>query len=114
MGKADRVLCDAPCSGLGVMGKKPDIRYKNAEDIDRLPQIQREVLAGAAKYVKSGGVLVYSTCTLNPSENGDVCKSFLSENSDFQLCEERTLFPDTDKTDGFYICKMRKRQARGS
>lgn len=113
VGKADRVLCDAPCSGLGVMGKKPDIRYKNAEDIDRLPQIQREVLAGAAKYVKSGGVLVYSTCTLNPSENGGVCKSFLSENPDFQLCEERTLFPDTDKTDGFYICKMRKRQSRG-
>ncbi|MBQ2278705.1 MAG: 16S rRNA (cytosine(967)-C(5))-methyltransferase RsmB, partial [Clostridia bacterium] len=65
IGKADRVLCDAPCSGLGVIAKKPDIRYKDISDIDNLPRIQKEVLAGAAKYVKKGGVLVYSTCTLH-------------------------------------------------
>lgn len=114
VGLADRVLCDAPCSGLGVIGKKPDIRYKNTEDIDRLPQIQKAVLRGASKYVRDGGVLVYSTCTLNPCENGEVCESFLSENPDFTLCEQRTLFPDSDKTDGFFICKMRKRDSLGS
>lgn len=109
IGKADRVLCDAPCSGLGVIGKKPDIKYKSYDDIMRLPEIQYNVLCGAAKYVKAGGVLVYSTCTLVPSENELVCRKFLSKNSEFELCEMRTLYPDTDKTDGFFICKMIRR-----
>lgn len=112
-GKADRVLCDAPCSGLGVIGKKPDIKYKDTADIERLPKIQSAVLSGAALYVKEGGTLVYSTCTLNPLENEGVCESFLSENPDFELCSMRTLFPDTDNTDGFFICKMRRREVCG-
>ena len=106
LGKADRVLCDAPCSGLGVIGKKPDIKYKDIADIERLPQIQYNVLCGASEYVKPGGVLVYSTCTLNPYENGNVTDKFLSEHGDFKKDFEKTFFPDTDKTDGFYICRM--------
>lgn len=118
IGKADRVLCDAPCSGLGVIGKKPDIKYKDLSTVDNLPAIQYDVLCGAAQYVKAGGALVYSTCTLNPEENFAVCEKFLSEHPDFSLepfswakgeCSgSLTLFPHTDKTDGFYICKMRK------
>lgn len=116
--KADRVLCDAPCSGLGVIGKKPDIKYKDLSDVDRLPEIQYDVLCGAAKYVKEGGVLVYSTCTLNPLENFEVCRRFLSEHREFSLCPfsygdsecdgSLTLLPSVHKTDGFYICKMIK------
>ena len=113
---ADRVLCDAPCSGLGVIGKKPDIKYKDISSIDNLPSIQYDVLLGAARYVKHGGTLVYSTCTLNPAENFSICERFLKENSDFELspfeykgekCSgSLTLMPDSDGTDGFYICKM--------
>ena len=113
---ADRVLCDAPCSGLGVIGKKPDIKYKDISSIDNLPSIQYDVLLGAARYVKRGGTLVYSTCTLNPAENFSICERFLKENSDFELfpfeykgekCSgSLTLMPDSDGTDGFYICKM--------
>lgn len=117
--KADRVLCDAPCSGLGVIGKKPDIKYKDISSIDNLPAIQYDVLCGASKYVKAGGILVYSTCTLNPEENFDVCRKFLKSNDEFTLepfkwakgeCDgSLTLFPHRDKTDGFYICKMRRK-----
>lgn len=117
--KADRVLCDAPCSGLGVIGKKPDIKYKDISSIDSLPKIQYDVLCGAAKYVKSGGTLVYSTCTLNPEENFAVCKRFLENHSDFSLkpfsyangeCDgSLTLLPHIHKTDGFYICKMKRK-----
>lgn len=117
--KADRVLCDAPCSGLGVIGKKPDIKYKDISSIDNLPAIQYDVLCGASKYVKAGGILVYSTCTLNPEENFGVCRRFLDNNEEFTLepfnwakgeCEgSLTLFPHKDKTDGFYICKMRRK-----
>lgn len=118
VGKCDRVLCDAPCSGLGVIGKKPDIKYKDLSEVDRLPEIQYKVLCGASQYVKSGGVLVYSTCTLNPEENFGICKRFLAEHPEFSLCSfdwkrgkcdgSLTLLPHKDKTDGFYICKMVK------
>jgi len=118
IGKCDRVLCDAPCSGLGVIGKKPDIKYKDLSEVDRLPDIQYNVLCGASEYVKNGGVLVYSTCTLNPEENFGVCQKFLSKHPEFSLCSfewakgesngSLTLFPHKDKTDGFYICKMVK------
>jgi len=117
--KADRVLCDAPCSGLGVIGKKPDIKYKDLSSVDNLPAIQYEVLRGAAQYVKDGGVLVYSTCTLNPEENFGVCQRFLEAHPEFCLEPftwakgesdgSLTLMPHTDGTDGFYICKMRRR-----
>ena len=114
-GKADRVLCDAPCSGLGVIAKKPDIRYKDMGDIERLPEIQYGVLCGAAQYVKNGGVLVYSTCTINKAENEDVVNRFLRENRDYSLEEneylpggERTFMPHIDGCDGFFAARMRK------
>jgi 16S rRNA (cytosine967-C5)-methyltransferase len=111
----DAVLCDAPCSGLGVIAKKPDIRYKNIADVNKLPEIQYGVLCGASKYVKDGGVLVYSTCTINKAENEDVVKKFLAENTDFKLeedpylpCGMRTFLPHRDGCDGFFAAKMRK------
>ncbi len=114
IGKADRVLCDAPCSGLGVMGKKPDIKYKALDAVEGLPRVQKEVLRGAAQYVRAGGTLVYSTCTLNKRENEDIVEDFLREHSEFSLvpfdgCDGmRTMLPHKDKTDGFFIAKMIK------
>lgn len=118
-GSCDRVLCDAPCSGLGVISKKPEIRYKDAQSVARLPEVQRRVLTGASSYVKEGGFLVYSTCTLNRRENEDVVRRFLSENSsfipeDFAVSDLRsengmlTLLPHISGCDGFFIAKMRK------
>ena len=118
IGKCDRVLCDAPCSGFGIIGKKPDIKYKGTDAIIRLPKIQYEVLCGASCYVKRGGVLVYSTCTLNPQENSAVCNRFLSEHGEyslmpFEVCGKEcdgmmTMLPSKHGTDGFFICKMVK------
>ena len=118
VGKCDRVLCDAPCSGIGVLGKKPEIRYKAAESAARLPEIQYGVLCGAAEYVKDGGVLVYSTCTLNRAENEDVVKRFLDSHSSFKLvpftgagqdCDGMlTFMPHVTGTDGFFASKMIK------
>ncbi len=116
-GKADRVLCDAPCSGLGVIAKKPDIRYKSLDAVRRLPEIQYGVLCGAATYVKAGGVLVYSTCTLNKAENEDIVTKFLAEHPDFVPGTDarfgltggmRTFFPHVDGCDGFFIAKMQR------
>lgn len=107
-GKADRVLCDVPCSGLGVIAKKPEIRFKSAEDISRLPETQFAILKRSADYVRPGGRLVYSTCTLNKNENRAVVDRFLSENAGFTLTRDRTLFPSAD-TDGFYYAVMEKR-----
>ena len=118
--KADRVLCDAPCSGLGVIGKKPDIKYKPLTAIEALPEVQSEILAGASHYVRPGGVLVYSTCTVNPDENEQVVARFLMENPAFHLvpftlgaagdCPDgmRTFFPHRDGCDGFFVAKMIK------
>lgn len=113
IGRADRVLCDAPCSGLGVLAKKPDIRYKNTDDIERLPEIQYAVLEGAARYVKSGGVLVYSTCTLNKHENEAVVEKFLAAHTDFTPKPDallphgmRTFYPHKDHCDGFFAAKL--------
>ncbi|MBR5088493.1 MAG: 16S rRNA (cytosine(967)-C(5))-methyltransferase RsmB, partial [Ruminiclostridium sp.] len=77
--EADRVLCDVPCSGLGVIRRKPEIKYKKKADIEGLPEIQRAILENAARYVKKGGRLVYSTCTLNRAETEDVAESFAAE-----------------------------------
>ena len=118
---ADRVLVDAPCSGLGVIAKKPDLRYKEKSAIERLPDIQYKILAASSNYVKSGGILVYSTCTLNKRENEKVVERFLSEHKefeiyDFEICEKiksengmLTLYPDTHKTDGFFISRFKKK-----
>lgn len=112
-GKADAVLCDVPCSGLGIIAKKPDIRYKNKEDIEKLPEIQKEILMQSAKYVKKGGILVYSTCTLRKAENEDNINYFLENNKDFELANDvydgngmKTFFPHKDGTDGFFAAKL--------
>ena len=117
----DRVLCDVPCSGLGVLAKKPDIRYKTEEDIRRLPALQAKILETNAGYVKSGGVLVYSTCTLNPAENGEIVSGFLKNHPEFSLCPFEAgriksggmceILPYEYQTDGFFIAKLRKKDA---
>jgi len=120
LGKADRVICDAPCSGLGVLGKKPDLRYKDMASICELPALQLEILTASAKYLKEGGTLVYSTCTLNHRENEDVVSAFLAEHTDFALAPFElgelsaedgmlTLLPHKHGTDGFFMAKLYKR-----
>ena len=117
----DRVLVDAPCSGLGVIRKKPDIRYKDPEPLKDLPQVQRAILDNAARYVRPGGVLVYSTCTLLRRENEEVALGFLKDHPDFQAEGFRlpeyagdgrtgilTLWPHRQGTDGFFIAKLRR------
>lgn len=116
-GTADRVLCDVPCSGFGVLAKKPELRYKDPKESENLPRIQRAILDNACKYVKSGGVLVYSTCTLLPEENEKNIFAFLGDHPEFKLCPWQvgdidaaegyiTLLPHVHKTDGFFIAKL--------
>lgn len=100
---ADRVLCDVPCSGLGIIGRKPEIRYKTAAEIDNLPVLQYDILCNSARYCRPGGRLVYSTCSLNPAENEKVVSRFQSEHPEYQLLSSRTLLPGTDHCDGFFI-----------
>jgi 16S rRNA (cytosine967-C5)-methyltransferase len=103
------VLADVPCSGIGVIRKKPDIRKKTAEEVLRLPEIQLDILRGLAPTVKYGGALLYSTCTVLRRENEGVIEAFLAENREFTAEEgPRTLFPHVDGTDGFFICKLRR------
>lgn len=106
IGAADVVIADAPCSGLGVIAKKPEIRFKSESDLEALPGIQLDILRGLAECVKPGGTLLYSTCTLRKCENEDVITAFLSENSGFEVQEMRTLWPDIDDSDGFFVCRM--------
>lgn len=109
IGKADRVLADVPCSGIGVIHKKPDIKYnRSVEDIQALCEIQSRILRSAAEYAKPGGVLVYSTCTILKEENEEQIKSFLAENSEFVLESEKLYLADKTGGSGFYICRMRK------
>jgi len=107
--KADRVLVDAPCSGLGVIRRKPEIKYKEYnEDIKDLSAKQLKILSSSSKYVNKGGVLVYSTCTIRPDENQKVVAEFLKNNPCFVKEDSLQLLPNVNKTDGFYICKMRR------
>ncbi|MBR4858523.1 MAG: 16S rRNA (cytosine(967)-C(5))-methyltransferase RsmB [Clostridia bacterium] len=120
-GMADRVLCDVPCSGLGIIRRKPEIRFKNQSEINCLPEIQYRILCNATKYLKPGGRLVYSTCTLNPKENSEICDKFLAEHPEFSAVEVLTdlprygesdkyltLMPHIHNTDGFFIAAFRK------
>ena len=102
----DLLVVDAPCSGFGVLGKKPDLRLKSPETSAGLPQIQAEILSRSATLVRPGGRLVYSTCTIFREENEGVVEPFLAANSDFILAEKQTLFPDTDGTDGFFFAVL--------
>ena len=107
--KADRVLVDAPCSGLGVIRRKPEIKYKEYnDDMELLPKKQLAILSASSAYVKPGGVLLYSTCTINPRANEQVVDTFLRKNLSFRQVERKLLLPDVDKTDGFFICLMKK------
>ena len=114
--KADRVLCDVPCSGMGIISKKPEIKYKKLDDIKELLPIQRKILETASKYVKNGGRLVYSTCSVNPNENRKICDAFLKEHPEFTSVKalphiERTvdegdyltLMMHKNNCDGFFI-----------
>ncbi len=119
IGVADKVLCDVPCSGLGIIRRKPEIKYKNLEDIDNLPNIQYDILRIASRYVKKGGILLYSTCSLNLNENDRVCDRFLEENKQFRVARPLknvksyndesnylTLMPHINNSDGFFIAKF--------
>ena len=118
----DALICDVPCSGYGIIRKKPDIRYKNPADMADLPQLQLQILKNQARYVKSGGVLIYSTCTLLRAENEDVVESFLKENHDYTLeplplpdkfpqneSGMLALVPGEYDTDGFFIARLRRK-----
>lgn len=106
IGKADRVICDVPCSGLGVIGSKPEIRYKDPAEFAGLYPTQKKILASSALYVKKGGTLVYSTCTLNKTENEEVVRGFLAEHDDFSLAEEHTCLPFDGSGEGFYAAGL--------
>ena len=107
--KADKIICDVPCSGIGVITKKPDIRYKTKNDIEGLLNVQKDILKVASCYLKPGGDLLYSTCTLNKSENEGIIDSFLNEHLGFTLVFMQTILPDKDH-DGFFISILRKKQ----
>ncbi len=120
---ADLVVADVPCSGLGVIRKKPDIRYKKPDDLLMMPVIQSAILENAAAYVRPGGQLIYSTCTVLPEENEQVTDAFLAEHPDFSrenfelpapvgaVPGQITLWPQRHGTDGFYICRMRRKDS---
>ena len=125
-GKADRVLCDVPCSGLGIIRRKPEIRFKSREDIDNLPELQYRILCNAIKYLKDGGRIVYSTCTLNPKENSEICDRFLREHPEFSAVKlfpdlprygeddkYLTLMPHIHSTDGFFVAAFVKNGGNG-
>lgn len=118
----DVVICDVPCSGLGIIRKKPDIRFKNLKEMEQLPALQRKILLNQANYVKPGGILMYSTCTVLRRENEDVVKAFLETRDDFYLepLELPAVFPKNESgmltlvpgeydTDGFFISRLRRK-----
>ena len=124
--KADRVLVDAPCTGLGIIRRKPDIKWgRNLEDKREITVLQAKILKQSSQYVKPGGILVYSTCTIEPEENEEMVSRFIEENRDFEWAGFEELVPETllkpsskdgfiqlypniDHIDGFFIAKMRK------
>ncbi len=103
--EADRVLCDVPCSGMGIISKKPEIKYKKLDDIKELLPIQRKILETASRYVKEGGRLVYSTCSVNPNENRKICDAFLKEHPEFTSVKA---LPNIERTvdEGDYLTLM--------
>ena len=122
-GEMDVVIADVPCSGYGIIRKKPDIRYKDPDTMKDLPALQLAILKNQSKYVKPGGVLLYSTCTLLHRENEGVVEAFLAQNADFtpEPLSLPTVFPENTTgmltlvpgeydTDGFFICRLRRRK----
>ncbi|AFS78688.1 ribosomal RNA small subunit methyltransferase B [Gottschalkia acidurici 9a] len=126
IGKADYCLVDAPCSGLGLIRRKPDIKWnKESSDIEGISELQYNILQSASKYVKSNGVLVYSTCTIEKDENINLINKFLRDNENFELANFNDLidnseeiiketgylelYPNISGTDGFFIAKLLKK-----
>lgn len=119
-GTADRVICDVPCSGFGVCAKKPEIRYRSLDECAALPELQLAIAENAARYLKAGGRMVYSTCTLLPEENEQVVRRLLEKNEELRTVDFAvgecvsdggmlTLTPDINGTDGFFIALIEKR-----
>lgn len=118
--QADKVLCDVPCSGLGVIRRKPEIKYKDEKEFEELPRLQKAILDVSAQYVKKGGTLVYSTCTLSRAENDEVAQEFANTHPDFSPIVQpipyagadnspmRTFFPEEDGGDGFFTASFRR------
>lgn len=120
IGKFDYVLADVPCSGLGIIRRKPEIKYKEKEEFRDLAPIQKKILENASKYVKKGGTLIYSTCTIQDSENIDVINEFLQKNKNFELAPINEvkvdldnqkkgymkIYPNVHEMDGFFISKL--------
>ena len=113
------VIADVPCSGIGVIGKKPEIRGKDEKEIANLPSIQRDILNTLSKYVKPQGILLYSTCTVLKCENEDMVENFLKENPNFEAIDfsvgniksEKgmyTFWPNRDGCDGFFAAKLKR------
>lgn len=109
--KADIVIADLPCSGLGVLRKKTDIRYRMTEEKERsLVELQKEILSVVHRYVKPQGTLMFSTCTIDKMENEDNTAWFLEQHPEFSLVFERQIFPDEGNGDGFYIAKFKRNE----
>ena len=118
----DAVIADVPCSGMGVIRKKPEIRGKREEDLGSLPAIQSAIVENLSRYVRPGGVLLYCTCTILRQENEDVIERFLSSHDEFVSCDfsvgERssskgcyTFYPHVDGTDGFFVSKLKRKES---
>jgi 16S rRNA (cytosine967-C5)-methyltransferase len=106
--QSDRILVDAPCSNTGVMRRRVDLRWRiSLLEISRLRQTQLDLLKLAATKLKPGGVLIYSTCSLEPEENSEVVKEFLREHAGFKLERERELLPFADNVDGAYVARLK-------
>ncbi len=117
MPMADKVLCDVPCSGLGVIRRKPEIKYSDRVQLSGLPNVQYDILDTSSRYVKVGGILVYSTCTVLREENDDIVERFLREHPEFEPVKlnrftdyEQTITPDMFGSDGFFIAKLRRKE----
>lgn len=109
--KADIVIADLPCSGLGVLGKKTDLKYRMSREMqESLVKLQREILGVVNRYVKPGGKLIYSTCTIHKGENEENARWFADEFPEFELMRERQFLPGIDESDGFYIAEFRRKQ----
>ena len=114
---ADRVLCDVPCSGLGVIRRKPEIKYRAEEDTSAISAAQYAILSTSSRYLKPGGKLIYSTCTLRRAENDRVVEKFISENPDFEPVKLKnftdwkvTITPDKFNSDGFFIAGIQRKR----
>ena len=115
IGKFDKVLCDVPCSGLGILYSKPDIKlHRTPQDVKEIIKIQKQILENCQNYVKDNGFLMYSTCTLLKEENEDIVNRFLNNNKNFKKVTEKTILPHVYNTEGFYFCFLKKHSSPDS